>query len=153
MICLIYLPVHFVAHQLRQVKRRWFAQNVNFHFTNNAGKTIVGALPTGSYNKNYFVNCFIITTYVNVTKLQDFHSIHVHVNALMNFFIHHFFLFLTIVSMLYFFCNYVTFYLNRDIYTIFIGVCGDFEGYIIGYKWVTKFAIECNSAHVAQITV
>ena len=49
--------------------------------------------------------------------------------------------------MLCFFCNFVTLYLNRDIYIIFIGVCGDFEGYKVGYKWVTKLVLECNLAH------
>ena len=36
---------------------------------------------TMGYNKSYIASCFIITTYAEVTKLQEIHNIHVHVNT------------------------------------------------------------------------
>ena len=70
---------------------------------------------TRCYRKSYVVSCYVIPTYVDVTKLQEFYNIHTHVNVFMNFHSSHFYLFLTIVGMLFFFCNFVTLYLNRDI--------------------------------------
>ena len=88
----------------------------------------------------YAINSYGLITCAEVTKLQDFYSIYTHVNVLMNFSLPFQFIVFTIVCMLFFFCNFVTLYLNRDIYIIFIGVCGEFESYKIVTKMLQSYS-------------